>query len=229
MSFNEKVHAFISAKFYVYLSGAFGDEGVKTFIHATQHYGGQRGRRMAQRAIRDGKELTYETYAEYREWDATSEIIESDQGHQLTIEEISPDYVIRVTRCPWHIQFKEMGLTEAGHEYCNHIDPSLCRGFNPYLEFIIEKSLHKSDCCIQRIKDTNLPAELKVVLKKENLRSFEFHCAHLYWAFSEVTAAVWGARGEAVNVKLLEDFSAEYGQEMADTLARYRYVNFNVC
>ena len=59
MGFNEKVHAFIAAKFYVYLTEAFGERGERAFIHGTQYYAEQRGRRMAQRAIRDGKELTY--------------------------------------------------------------------------------------------------------------------------------------------------------------------------
>lgn len=229
MSFNEKVHAFIPAKFYVYLSEAFGDRGVKTFIHATQYYSGQRGRRMAQRAIRDGKELTYETYAEYGEWLPSPEVVEANQSLQLTVEETSPDYVIRFTRCPWHITFKEMGLIEGGHEYCEHLDSAICRGFNPYIAFIVEKSLHKNDCCIQKIKDTNLPAPLNVTKKKEGLRSWEYHCAHSYWAFNEVTAAVWSARGEAINVKVLEDFSAKFGQEMADIIASYRHINFNVC
>ena len=31
MGFNEKVHAFIAAKFYVYLTEAFGDRGEKGF------------------------------------------------------------------------------------------------------------------------------------------------------------------------------------------------------
>ena len=55
MGFNEKVHAFIAAKFYVYLTEAFGERGERAFIHGTQYYAEQRGRRMAQRAIRDGK------------------------------------------------------------------------------------------------------------------------------------------------------------------------------
>ena len=65
MGFNEKVHAFIAAKFYVYLTEAFGERCERAFIHGTQYYAEQRGRRMAQRAIRDGKELTYANYLEY--------------------------------------------------------------------------------------------------------------------------------------------------------------------
>ncbi|MDR1732381.1 MAG: L-2-amino-thiazoline-4-carboxylic acid hydrolase [Synergistaceae bacterium] len=229
MTFTEKTHAFIAAKYYVRLTEAFGDVGVGIFIHATQYYAGQRGRRMAQRALRDGKELTYETYMEYGEWVNTPEIIAAESANQSVVEAISPDFVIRISRCPWHLQFKEMGLTEAGHEYCKHLDSAICRGFNPYLTYTVEKTLHKSDCCIHRISDTNYASKPNVTKKKEYLHSFEYHCAHSYWAYNEVTAAVRGQRGEEVNAKVLADFAAEYGQEAADVLAGYRYVNFNVC
>ena len=76
MGFNEKVHAFIAAKYYVHLTEAFGERGKKAFVHATQYYAQQRGRRMAQRAIRDGKELTYETYCQYGEWVNTQEVMD---------------------------------------------------------------------------------------------------------------------------------------------------------
>ena len=58
MPFTEKSHAFIAARFYIRLTEAFSERGRKAFIHATQYYAGQRGRRMAQRAIRDGADLS---------------------------------------------------------------------------------------------------------------------------------------------------------------------------
>ena len=61
MGFNEKTHAFIAAKFYVHLTEHFGERGKAAFTHAVRYYAEQRGRRMAQRAIRDGQPLNYET------------------------------------------------------------------------------------------------------------------------------------------------------------------------
>ena len=58
MEFNERVHAYIAAKYYVHLTEHFGERGKKAFLHATQYYALQRGRRMAQRAIRDGQRIT---------------------------------------------------------------------------------------------------------------------------------------------------------------------------
>ena len=67
MGFNEKVHAYIAAKYYMTLTDAFGERGRQAFIHATRHYAMQRGRRMAQRAIRDGQPLTQASYNYYGE------------------------------------------------------------------------------------------------------------------------------------------------------------------
>ena len=46
MGFTELSHAFIAAKYYVYLKEIFGDRGEAAFLHATRYYGEQRGRRM---------------------------------------------------------------------------------------------------------------------------------------------------------------------------------------
>ena len=61
MGFNEKVHAFIAAKFYVHLTEEFGERGRLAFIHGTRSITPSREpQRMTQRAIRDGNPLTYE-------------------------------------------------------------------------------------------------------------------------------------------------------------------------
>lgn len=44
MGFTELSHAFIAAKYYVYLKEIFGDRGEAAFLHATRYYGEQRGR-----------------------------------------------------------------------------------------------------------------------------------------------------------------------------------------
>ncbi|MBQ5760961.1 MAG: hypothetical protein IIV85_04300, partial [Clostridia bacterium] len=90
MGFNEKVHAFIAAKFYVRLTEQFGERGRKAFVHGTQYYAEQRGRRMAQRAIRDGMELTYETYLQYGEWVNSKDTIEGECSNQATVQSTTP-------------------------------------------------------------------------------------------------------------------------------------------
>lgn len=228
MGFNEKVHAFIAARFYVRLTEAFGERGEKAFVHGTQYYAEQRGRRMAQRAIRDGRELDYATYQEYGEWVNTEEIKALGCANRSEVRSYSPDLELHITNCPWYTQFKEMGLVEAGHVYCAHLDNSICRGFNPYITYLVPHTLHKSGYCTHIIKDANFAEGERHVKKPEYLRNFAYHCGHSYWAYNEVTAAIFGAEGEQVNALVMQDFTETYGKEMADILASYRDTNFNV-
>lgn len=226
MGFNEKVHAYIAAKYYVHLTETFGERGRLAFVHGTQYYAMQRGRRMAQRAIRDGLELTQSAYNQYGEWVNTEEI--KAEGCQNRME-FTPDGKLKITQCPWYTQFKEMGLKEAGTEYCKHLDSAISRGFNPYLEYKVDQTLHTSDCCIHRLETGFIGEGTEKGKKAEYLKNFEYHCAHSYWAYNEVTAAIFGAEGERINSQVLQDFAQEYGAEMADILYSYRDTNFNVC
>ena len=97
MGFTELSHAFIAAKYYVYLKEIFGDRGEAAFLHATRYYGEQRGRRMAQRAIRDGKSLTYETYCQYGEWVNTEEVKAQGLGNQSETTSLSTSMSVRGT------------------------------------------------------------------------------------------------------------------------------------
>ena len=73
--------------------------------------------------------------------------------------------------CPWYTQFKEMGLPDAGHVYCAHLDNSICRGFNPYLTYLVPDTLHKSGFCTHIIKDVNFEVGEKHPKKTEYLKA----------------------------------------------------------
>ena len=147
--FTEKHHAFIAATFYDLLTKRYGQRGEAAFILATQRYAEQRGNRMAQRAIRDGKPLTFSTYREYGEWVNTQSVKDEGCGNEGYVVSYSPDFDERVTQCPWATQFAEMGMQKAGTVYCTHLDKSIVRGFNPALVYEVPQSLHEHDCCIQ--------------------------------------------------------------------------------
>jgi hypothetical protein len=86
MGFNEKSHAFLAARYYQRLTETFGERGERTFIHATQVLCRAAGPPHGARAIRDGKELTYETYQQYGEWVNTEEIIREGCSNQKEVE-----------------------------------------------------------------------------------------------------------------------------------------------
>lgn len=228
MGFNEKVQAYIAAKYYMYLTKHFGARGEKAFIHATQYYGEQRGRRMAQRAIRDGQELTLDTYLRYGEWVNTEEMKALGCANNSEVLTTSPDYIKRVTICPWNKQFSEMGLTDAGELYCRHIDSAICRGFNPSIDYRVPQSLNSSSCCYHIVRDVNLgPGPWKK--RPEYLRGFDYHCGHYYWSYREITQAIFGQEGTDIAEQILADFRGDYGAEMTEKLESYRHTNFNIC
>ena len=226
MGFTEKVHAYIAAKYYVYLTEQFGERGKAAFLHATQYYALQRGRRMAQRAIRDGRELTQETYNYYGEWVNTEEVKALGCAN---VSRQAEDGTLHITSCPWYTQFQEMGLPEAGAMYCRDLDSSISRGFNPFLQYRVDQTLHTADCCIHRILTGDICAGAGKGKNPESLKSFEYHCAHSFWSYREVVLAIFQEEGQSVIDKVLTDFTRDYGTEMTEALLKYKDTNFNVC
>ncbi|MCR4778765.1 MAG: L-2-amino-thiazoline-4-carboxylic acid hydrolase [Lachnospiraceae bacterium] len=228
MGFNEKVHAYIAAKYYVYLKESFKSRGIEAFKFATRYYAEQRGRRMALRAIADGEPLTYETYRKYGEWVNTEEIKDLGQSNQSESISVSPDYEIHVTRCPWAAQFKEMNLPEAGVAYCSNLDPSIARGFSPEIKYSTTQTLHDHDYCIQRVEDSGLTEGGRPLKKEDGLKSFTYHCAHSYWSYREISIGIFGIEGETVAKKVLDDIEKDYGKDAKEKLLKYEKVNFNI-
>ena len=183
---------------------------------------------MAQRAIRDGKELTYETYCQYGEWVNTEEIKQMGLANRTEIASMSPDYEMHIFSCPWHSQFRDMGLKEAGQAYCRDLDASISRGFNPEQKYIVSQTLHDHDYCIQTVKNAGITEHSNLERNLAGLRSFEYHCAHMYWSFCEIAEAIFGEEGLAAGRQVMKDFADEYGDEMADVLMGYCDTNFNV-
>lgn len=227
MGFNERVHAYIAAKYYVYITEAFGESGEAAFLFATRHYAEQRGRRMAERALRDGQPLTYESYCRYGEWKSTEEMLARGEGNQVEIVSTSPDYEIHIFSCPWHAQFRDMGLLQAGRLYCSDLDASICRGFNPAIDFRTTQTLHDHAHCVQCVRNSGLGSTMPVK-KEEGIRPFEYHCAHSYYSYREALIGIYGEAGVQIAEKVLADFRADYGEAMAATLQKYAATDFNV-
>jgi hypothetical protein len=224
MGFNEAVHAHISSEFYVLLTEMVGARGKQAFIHAVQYYAGQRGRRMAQRAIADGSALDHPAFMQYNELVVTDDVVAADGD----LVSLAPDYVLHITNCPWHDTFKALGRLEAGNVYCTYLDEALCRGFNPALDFRAEGNLNAGPYCVHKVMGTHYQDFPSLPAKEEYKRDYSYHCSHLYWSMAEVCGAIFGAGGQAVAAKVLEMVNRAYGSAMADVIAGAKYTNFNV-
>ena len=57
--------------------------------------------------------------------------------------------------------------------------------------------------------------------RPENRKDFAYHCAHIYYTFRNVAAAVFGSAGEEVAAEVLRCFTAAYGEPLAAVIAAY--------
>jgi hypothetical protein len=226
--FNEMHHAFIAARFYKRLLDYDKDKGLQTFIHATHQYAQQRGFRMAQRAIRDGKPLTFATYKEYGEWEGTQTALARMGGFDSSVVSLSPDHEEHIRRCPWAYQFKAMDMQECGAVYCSHLDKAIARGFNPYLVFDVPQSVNTHDCCIQIMRDAFFEDGQAFEKKTENMKGFDYHCGHLYKTFGDIARAIFKEGGEEIAGGVLQDFGEAYGSKMAAVLPGFGSTDFNI-
>ena len=226
--FTELQHAFLVARYYKHLTDAFGDRGLRAFVLATHTYAQQRGSRMAQRAIRDGKPLTFKTYREYGEWQSTETARTLTGGFHQRVISNSPDYEIHIGQCPWAFQFKAMNMQECGVVYCTHLDKAIARGFNPYLTFDVPQSVNDHEYCIQIMRDAHFSETQVFDTSFKNVKGFDYHCGHIFKTFGEVTKAIFDKEGADVVGNVLNDFTQEYGVHAASTLLRFEQTNFNV-
>ena len=231
MNFTERHHAFISACFYRHLR----DEGFRSyrdaFWFASRRYAEQRGSRMAQRAIRDGKPLDYTSYRLYGEWAPTAESraegFRNEDTFSVTKE--GDDIVFKYLVCPWSGQYLDMGLKDGANLYCSDLDAAIVRGFNPKLTYDVVQTMHdRQDFCLQIMRGAaSLPDPGPQ--DPDNVKDFGYHCGHVYSTFSKAMAAIYGERGKELSQTVLSDFAQEYGKELAAELERqaardYEYI-----
>ncbi len=226
MGFTEMTHAFIVASYYRILKERFGDRGLQAFVHATRLYGSQRGNRMAQRAIRDGKPLDFTSYKTYGEWASTEEAREASGGFDSQVVSHAPDYEEHIYRCPWAYQFEKMGLAEAGVLYCTYLDEAIARGFNPGLTFDVLQSVNDHDCCIHILREADFEPEETFPADPANIRDFEYHCGHVMCTFRTIAESIFDAEGAAVVEEILADFRQVYGIDMSRRLLQV-CIHFN--
>lgn len=224
--FHERTHAYLVVRYYTRLKETFGAQGVRAFIHGVQYYAGQRGRRMAQRAIRDGEELTHAVFLKYGELKCTSAVSPGDRD----VVWISPAYEVHIRKCPWYEQFAEMDALEAGRVYCSHIDEALYRGFNPEISFRTTQNLCEgAPYCLQRVEGTNYTHAPRDPARTEYQKDFSYHCGHFFWSMRAVCRDIFGEAGETVSDEVLADFTKTMGAEMTIALCAWKNTDFNSC
>lgn len=217
---NEKQHAFIAAQYYRLIHELDPAGAERVFLFCTRKYAEERGARMAQRALRDGCELTLGTYMSYGEWEYTDPSFSENE-----VLETAPDHHYLVHKCPWNTQFSEMGAMDCAESYCRDLDLSLARGFNPDVHFETRSTMHSAGVCDFTLHGAG--EKPRPPRDKNNQRPFAFHCGHLLATFARCVGNIYGSRGYAATAEVERRFGEQYGQEALGELLANKARDFS--
>lgn len=209
----------------------FGEAGKQVIAEGVTRYGRQRGRRMAERTLTDGLELSELNYVAYGEWAAEPGDID------VSIPAKNPDIQFLIKKCPWHDTWSRYGLLENyGYLYCKYIDVALAESYNPALRFDILENRGLGDAvCDMRLRSANVTdeEEAEFVRRVEQLgtkakMSWDYHCAHLFKTLWEEVVAQFGQAGYETMLKALKDFQVVHGRAATDRLLQGMNTDFDV-
>lgn len=209
----EQHHAGILSAFYLALRDLAQTDGMAVFRTAERFYGERRGRRMALRALRDGRCLDYAAYFAYGELLSTEGLTDvCFSAGQGRVDE-------RVSRCPWAEEFIRLGCRDCGAFYCREIDASVVRGFNPDLYYELLGNIYGEGCCRFCYKDGSIrPGLFDQNVSSSNKRDFHYHCADVYQAFSHTVKMAAPGEWKTILGRVRSFLSKAYGEDFLNIL-----------
>ncbi len=132
------------AKLFAHITKAvvdqFGENGQEAIKAGVWAFGEERGKDIARRATLNGKPNTEEHYLSNYDM-GRSDLFEYETNfHPKEIEQT-------FTKCAFADQWKKDGVGEYGILYCQMIDPSIAKGFNPNFEVVHDRYVLKEGDC----------------------------------------------------------------------------------
>lgn len=226
LKMHEGHHAHILMAFYRSLREYCGPEtGTAVFMTAARAYGERRGRRMAMRALRDGKLLNVASYFAY------GELLPTEGAYEGTYTAETGVVHEQQVRCPWADAFRQAGGLDCAIDYCREIDRSIVCGFNPTLTFACTQNMHTCPSCDFFFYSPEIQGDFmqsyRTGLQEGQAvkRDMTYHCADVFQMFSYVVGQTLPESGVLEKVRLcLED---RFGQAFFDQLLRYAETDFN--
>ncbi|MBD7912246.1 L-2-amino-thiazoline-4-carboxylic acid hydrolase [Clostridium cibarium] len=212
-------HATLFALFAKFTIESFAERGEKIIFNAIEKYGHERGKRMAERAIRNGDSLDFINSQAYGEW------VPKEGQMEFGIIETEPEFVSKATKCEWCGSWKKHNLLQYGKYYCVNIDSAVFNGFNENFHMTVSSNLSfGADRCefhfghAMSDEDMVKLSQKRAELGTSCTRDFNFHTAHLLNSISETLISELGEEGKVIINKVLEGYVALFGREYLEVL-----------
>ena len=200
------------------------EDAYPALARATVLYAAERGQRMAKRAREDGLPLTIETYRAYTEW--------ADDQKRMKVETLalSPNFRMNGTYCVWNETWKKYKLEKYGEIYCQYVDQTMVRAFNPQNNLIIHSvQSHGGAGCdfewpglsFRDREDLMAAAQYKQSKRERAVKDFLYHCGHTVSAMGRSFARDLGQEAaDAVIAQALADYAGLFGTEKAAAVVK---------
>jgi hypothetical protein len=193
-----------------------GEKGREAAVKGIILYGKERGLRMAMRCAADGKPLTLRNYLTYGEWS-------DDRKWSDFRPTVFAPFVMEAHRCGWCNSWKKHGLLEYGKVFCQWIDPSLVKGFNPDANFSMGDTLSGGaercrfdfrDASFTGPEDFQKDAAERASVLPRRVRDFLYQTGHVLSAMHRNFLLELGlVAGTRLTDAALEEYAAIFGQE----------------
>ncbi len=116
----------------------FGNKGREAIVESVKKYGEERGRRVAKIVKSEGKELTLNNFFIYSDLD-------SGNINKVKLNIVDGNLEVIIRDCVYFTGCKEWEKLDYGSIYCDCIDISTLKGYNPDLTIEILSKLTKGD------------------------------------------------------------------------------------
>ena len=210
------IHAMIFAVFVRKAKEKYGDEAETLIEKTVMEYGRQRGFRMRQRSLMDGKGASMEDYMAYGEWSA-------DEGSMdIRSTRTSDPAITRVYRCPWVTEWSKFGYMSEGAYYCRYVDKSLVEGFNDKLNLGMNSIMSEGAEFCEFVWEGASLDRVDAVEKERRVLPWDYHIAHLVNCIAGNLP-----KGDGTMDSVISDINVIYDIELHDIIQKYIDTDFS--
>jgi len=106
------------------------EEGEGLIKEAVEHFGKERGKRIARKVTSLGKPLSFKNWLIYTDIDGSNFPVKPYIDNN--------DLLAPVTECSFHKAASEWGLEKYSSLYCKYVDYAILDGYNPDIKLVLE-------------------------------------------------------------------------------------------